>query len=390
MTQFLLSPPATATTTPAAPAPKEASGGARLEKAGATTTNKADTSSSGGKSDSTPAPETTESGTSNPFQAILDAMTEAETEAKAQTGSFVPVPKSAGPAEPPLRKGDADLAVPTQSRIMAKVPLTLPQTAGNKPTLPAPGDPSFIGPTRNNTPTPTLSFQSPGALKLTTEQITVPRGEVRSLETPNTTADKKITIPFANPIGPVGLAPIGGSISMEMTSPTLLPPITSVVATPTAQTNLVDASVAATASQQVTTGQANAPSVTHQLVHGIRFASGERSLELQLDPPHLGRVRIEFDFSPDNSVKAVVSAAEPETLTLLRRQAGSFGQELADAGLEGVSIEFADHLAGQAEDDAPLGREANVILDEDVTTDAVTADGKPIHIADDTGLDIRL
>ncbi len=99
-----------------------------------------------------------------------------------------------------------------------------------------------------------------------------------------------------------------------------------------------------------------------QLARAISLGS-ERSVEVRLDPPHLGRVRIEFDFTGDQ-VRAVVTAAEPEALNHLRRGAQILMRELASLGHTDVSLDFAEggFDARQGADDRQTARPLLTLL----------------------------
>ena len=124
------------------------------------------------------------------------------------------------------------------------------------------------------------------------------------------------------------------------------------------------ASGAPSASAAAVGGSAPTPSVPHgpaAVVHAtaqvaqamVARGPGE-TLEIRLDPPQLGRVQVAFEFSGDTP-RAVVSAAQPETLDLLRRGAPILLQELAEAGLDGTQLEWSDApLGGEAPEDRRL------------------------------------
>ncbi len=81
-------------------------------------------------------------------------------------------------------------------------------------------------------------------------------------------------------------------------------------------------------------------------------AQGDR-MEVMLDPPELGRVFIDFNFSGDRSVSAIISAEMPDTGYLMRKTAENLMQELNDAGFESVDLSFAEHTERQFSDDRP-------------------------------------
>lgn len=67
------------------------------------------------------------------------------------------------------------------------------------------------------------------------------------------------------------------------------------------------------------------------------------SVDLRLDPPDLGRVRIHFSFERTDAVTATVTADRGDTLDLMRRHAGDLARDLQRAGFEGVRLEFASN-----------------------------------------------
>jgi hypothetical protein len=82
--------------------------------------------------------------------------------------------------------------------------------------------------------------------------------------------------------------------------------------------------------------------VVRQVIEQVKVHQGERSIDIRLDPPQLGRVQIELEFGREGAVRAIVSAAEPETTQLLRRNVAMLARELSDTGLGDVSIDFTD------------------------------------------------
>jgi hypothetical protein len=65
-----------------------------------------------------------------------------------------------------------------------------------------------------------------------------------------------------------------------------------------------------------------------------------RMIEVQLDPPELGRVQMEFEVARSGSVKAVVLVADPETLDLLRKSASQLTEDLQSEGFGDVELEW--------------------------------------------------
>ncbi|MSU91787.1 hypothetical protein GE300_19610 [Rhodobacteraceae bacterium 2CG4] len=121
-------------------------------------------------------------------------------------------------------------------------------------------------------------------------------------------------------------------------------------------------------------------------------AGGERELQLRLDPPELGSVRITLSGS-DGHLTAVVSADRADVEQLLRRHAQDLAGALSDAGYEGVDIDF-----GTGHDSAEDALPEHMIAAADILGDAETRDtgaagaaaARPSPALADGRLDIRL
>ncbi|MEM8625153.1 MAG: flagellar hook-length control protein FliK [Pseudomonadota bacterium] len=74
-------------------------------------------------------------------------------------------------------------------------------------------------------------------------------------------------------------------------------------------------------------------------IHVLRLPDGR--VELQLDPPELGRVEITFDFS-DDGLRATVAGERAGTIELLRRHADLLLGQLRAAGFENTTLDLAD------------------------------------------------
>lgn len=117
----------------------------------------------------------------------------------------------------------------------------------------------------------------------------------------------------------------------------------------------------------------------------------ERSVEIRLDPPELGRVQIRLDPAEDG-LRAVLLAERPETQDFLRRHADTLIRDLRDAGYENVLLGFdaGGEMPGERD-----GREDRAILRpaSPVTpaagSDIPATNGRGRSVSE-TGLDIRL
>lgn len=81
--------------------------------------------------------------------------------------------------------------------------------------------------------------------------------------------------------------------------------------------------------------------VADQVVAAIRADRGAGSVDVRLDPPELGRVRLHFNMERSDIVIATVSSERGETLDLLRRHSADLVRELERAGFTNVQLDFA-------------------------------------------------
>ena len=107
----------------------------------------------------------------------------------------------------------------------------------------------------------------------------------------------------------------------------------------------------------------------NQLAHAARFTpqtvqtlaariaqgvgSGASTIDIRLDPPELGRVEVRLELGPENTVRAVLAAERPETLSELERTSEELENALADSGLdlENDGLEFTLMDEDSDEDD---------------------------------------
>lgn len=123
-----------------------------------------------------------------------------------------------------------------------------------------------------------------------------------------------------------------------------------------------------------------------QVADAIRLRTNERSVTVRLDPPELGTVRMEFGFER-GVVTALVSADQPATADLLRRHADWLHQSLADAGLEGAEIGWAE--GGERPSETAWRALATGEADETYAADT-SARAAPLRVLPDGAIDIRL
>ncbi|MEM9422602.1 MAG: flagellar hook-length control protein FliK, partial [Pseudomonadota bacterium] len=336
----------------------------------------------------------------NPFQAVLDAMADAERRAQLTVPQTAPADATEQAITTITKNGQPEIAplVPSARRLANGAEHQLLNSAA-KADVPKPGEPGFVGPLQGQIRTlnENAALAHPANRPGLASRIDV-HASLAEAEPTLKMADRLGSTPTPSLLTPTNALAGGSSVGLETTnSSPFTAGATNILAPGSLNLTTLDGSINTAASTaDIAAARAggtptSTPSITHQLVQGIRLSSTDRTIEMQLDPPHLGRVRIEFDFSGENIVKAIVSAADPETTSLLRRQSGSLSQELADAGLEDVTIEFADHLAQEdGGGETPLSGDITMAIEQETEPTS----GAPQTVATTTlntsGLDIRL
>ncbi|MBY0421621.1 MAG: flagellar hook-length control protein FliK, partial [Parvularculaceae bacterium] len=74
---------------------------------------------------------------------------------------------------------------------------------------------------------------------------------------------------------------------------------------------------------------------------------GSDQIDVRLDPPELGRVRISMHFERGDVVTATVSSERSDTLDLLKRHQDELTRELEKAGFARVNLQFSADGSGQ-------------------------------------------
>lgn len=125
--------------------------------------------------------------------------------------------------------------------------------------------------------------------------------------------------------------------------------------------------------------------VTLQKVAG----NGEnKNFTLKLDPPELGKLEIEMEFSAEKTMKAKITVEKPETYLMMQRDAHVLERALQDAGLDlgdgGLSFELAEdgsNMFGHDDNSGNNGEAYNGASD--------SADGEEIEIIE-TSMDLSV
>jgi len=136
-------------------------------------------------------------------------------------------------------------------------------------------------------------------------------------------------------------------------------------------------------------GQAErAQAVAAQIAAAASSLPGQTRIEVQLDPPELGRVEIAIDIA-DQGLRAAVTAERGQTGDLLRRYGDILFQNLQEAGFTEIDLRFADGRnarGGQGPWGTPQTGQSSTAPDD--ATQAAPAGTAPPPSAD--RLDLRL
>ncbi len=99
------------------------------------------------------------------------------------------------------------------------------------------------------------------------------------------------------------------------------------------------------------------PSIHARLHSQIREAlsAGPLPVEVVLDPPELGRLRLRLG-GAEQPQHVVVTVDRPETLDLMRRHGDQFLRDLRDAGWSGLSLALDSGASGSRQGHAYLAR----------------------------------
>ena len=144
--------------------------------------------------------------------------------------------------------------------------------------------------------------------------------------------------------------------------------------------------------QPMAPGQSSLPSLPRhtmiQIADAVR-GSGNKPVEIALNPDELGRVRLSVSAS-DGGVIIQVLAERSETLDLLRRNSSELSRELAQHGFDNLNLSFG---AGQSSDRSDSQPKTTAAEDDDVLSISMhsqPAFQRSSDILTEASLDIRL
>lgn len=143
--------------------------------------------------------------------------------------------------------------------------------------------------------------------------------------------------------------------------------------------------LAASAAPAAGIAHSAAASATAQILAAIQSNGRNDRIEVRLDPPELGRVRIDFIMESGDAVKALVTAERSETLDHLRKHSADLSDQLRQAGFAGIEMSFARQDDRAKEEGEPAADSAAV-----GASGAPSVDKETIYLSlrDDAKLDL--
>jgi flagellar hook-length control protein FliK len=179
-------------------------------------------------------------------------------------------------------------------------------------------------------------------------RVALDPGEVDLVDEPEARVIKT-----AKPVTPQTVAVVPATFLLAEGEPELdlktTPMIQETVATP--KSALSAAAIGTSAVATLQTANAASASAAAQVVAAIKTEKNSGNIEVRLDPPELGRVRITFSMETADAVKAVLTVERSETLEYLRRNSSQFTEELMMAGFVSVDLEFSERSDSDFKED---------------------------------------
>lgn len=268
--------------------------------------------------------------------------------AAGQTHAFSPVRSttpSAAPGHPGPSSSGSDTVVPqaagqAPTARAATAPAPPPVVAGaNASQAALPGPTGLVSLTGSAPSQTTMTDDQPR----TTLQVSAPpHQEVRQSSSIN-------GVPLPETVGKALTVQESGAMSLD--SPHLW-------AAPSA--TRIESPISAPVQPLPLPPSAMQPPPASQIAAAILSAS-DGQIDLRLDPVELGRVHLTL-WPEGDSMRVHIQADRPETLDLLRRNAGELAAELRTAGYEGTSFSYGGSAQGQ---DHPPPRTAPATITED-------------------------
>lgn len=112
---------------------------------------------------------------------------------------------------------------------------------------------------------------------------------------------------------------------------------------------------------------------------------------VQLDPPELGRVAIDFKFDAQGLQTVTITSESPEALKQLRLMHFELVQALEQNGLSGRDLTFAENTSGESQHGSPSNTDASSQDEPSMQTSAEPMPARSTqNIKTESGLDLKL
>ncbi len=149
----------------------------------------------------------------------------------------------------------------------------------------------------------------------------------------------------------------------------------------------------ASASAIQSSGPVNRPDTAQHIARQLAEAlpaSGDRPIEIALNPVELGRVRMALTTS-DTGITLIVHAERPETLEMMRRNISDLGSAFADLGYADINFAFSGGEDSDAREDAQDKPQSQKQSPDSIETDTSTQPRQiQLTLGSSAGMDLRV
>lgn len=129
------------------------------------------------------------------------------------------------------------------------------------------------------------------------------------------------------------------------------------------------------------------PSLAAQVATSLTRADGTDEIEIRLDPPDLGKVKISFVTTGGDAIRAVLTAEHGQILDHLRKHAEELTHALEKAGFEQIDLQFKENDGDQSAFDS----HTEISVDTQMTDDTVPETAVTyLQINEGTSMDVRV
>lgn len=129
--------------------------------------------------------------------------------------------------------------------------------------------------------------------------------------------------------------------------------------------------------------------VALQIAEVVR-ASGDRAMELRLQPEELGRVQLTMSQDATGTLTVALNVERPETLDLLRRNIDLLSADLRDLGYANIDFSFQGEGSGGEHGPGTGDTPRTIHARSEMLADGLARPSEPARLAAGDGIDIRL